>query len=122
MAVAAVPEGLPLVATVAQMAAARRLSRRGVLVRTRGPWRRSAGSTPCASTRPAPSPRTAFAWYGPPPPTAPSSPRTTNGPSPSYGWPRARARRRRPPRAARSRTPPTRPCWTPRRPTRTGPR
>ncbi|MFC5720605.1 HAD-IC family P-type ATPase [Streptomyces gamaensis] len=33
VAVAAVPEGLPLVATVAQMAAARRLSRRGVLVR-----------------------------------------------------------------------------------------
>ncbi|MGW1608103.1 HAD-IC family P-type ATPase [Streptomyces sp. NPDC002285] len=31
--VAAVPEGLPLVATVAQLAAARRLSRRGVLVR-----------------------------------------------------------------------------------------
>ncbi|MEU6973845.1 cation-translocating P-type ATPase [Kitasatospora aureofaciens] len=34
VAVAAVPEGLPLVATVAQMAAARRLTRRGVLVRT----------------------------------------------------------------------------------------
>ncbi len=34
VAVAAVPEGLPLVATVAQTAAARRLSRRGVLVRT----------------------------------------------------------------------------------------
>ncbi|MET7475221.1 cation-translocating P-type ATPase [Streptomyces sp. NPDC005648] len=34
IAVAAVPEGLPLVATVAQLAAARRLSRRGVLVRT----------------------------------------------------------------------------------------
>ncbi len=34
VAVAAVPEGLPLVATVAQMAAARRLSRLGVLVRT----------------------------------------------------------------------------------------
>lgn len=33
VAVAAVPEGLPLVATVAQMAAARRLSRRGILVR-----------------------------------------------------------------------------------------
>ncbi|AEW97955.1 MULTISPECIES: cation-translocating P-type ATPase [Streptomycetaceae] len=33
VAVAAVPEGLPLVATVAQMAAARRLSRHGVLVR-----------------------------------------------------------------------------------------
>ncbi|GAT80085.1 transport ATPase [Streptomyces sp. F-3] len=32
--VAAVPEGLPLVATVAQLAAARRLSRGGVLVRT----------------------------------------------------------------------------------------
>ncbi|MGW2645993.1 cation-translocating P-type ATPase, partial [Streptomyces sp. NPDC001393] len=32
--VAAVPEGLPLVATVAQLAAARRLSRDGVLVRT----------------------------------------------------------------------------------------
>ncbi|MER5295745.1 cation-translocating P-type ATPase [Streptomyces pharetrae] len=34
VAVAAVPEGLPLVATVGQLAAARRLSRRGVLVRT----------------------------------------------------------------------------------------
>lgn len=34
IAVAAVPEGLPLVATVAQLAAARRLSRRGVLVRS----------------------------------------------------------------------------------------
>lgn len=34
VAVAAVPEGLPLVATVAQMAAARRLSRHGILVRT----------------------------------------------------------------------------------------
>ncbi|MEU6510341.1 cation-translocating P-type ATPase [Streptomyces sp. NPDC046942] len=34
VAVAAVPEGMPLVATVAQMAAARRLSRLGVLVRT----------------------------------------------------------------------------------------
>ncbi len=34
VAVAAVPEGLPLVATVAQLAAARRLSRRGMLVRT----------------------------------------------------------------------------------------
>ncbi|MFF9896565.1 HAD-IC family P-type ATPase [Streptomyces longispororuber] len=34
VAVAAVPEGLPLVATVAQMAAARRLSRHGVLVRS----------------------------------------------------------------------------------------
>ncbi|MGV9989187.1 cation-translocating P-type ATPase [Streptomyces sp. NPDC003374] len=34
VAVAAVPEGLPLVATVAQLAAARRLSRYGVLVRT----------------------------------------------------------------------------------------
>ncbi|WP_084470086.1 cation-translocating P-type ATPase [Amycolatopsis benzoatilytica] len=34
VAVAAVPEGLPLVATVAQTAAARRLSRRGVLVRS----------------------------------------------------------------------------------------
>ncbi len=34
VAVAAVPEGLPLVATVAQMAAARRLSELGVLVRT----------------------------------------------------------------------------------------
>ncbi|MCQ4084989.1 cation-translocating P-type ATPase [Streptomyces sp. RB6PN25] len=34
VAVAAVPEGLPLVATVAQLAAARRLSRLGVLVRT----------------------------------------------------------------------------------------
>ncbi|GAA4552267.1 cation-translocating P-type ATPase [Amycolatopsis samaneae] len=34
IAVAAVPEGLPLVATVAQRAAARRLSRFGVLVRT----------------------------------------------------------------------------------------
>jgi cation-transporting ATPase I len=34
VAVAAVPEGLPLVATVAQLAAARRLSRIGVLVRT----------------------------------------------------------------------------------------
>ncbi|MET9441895.1 cation-translocating P-type ATPase [Streptomyces sp. NPDC006610] len=34
VAVAAVPEGLPLVATVAQLAAARRLSARGVLVRT----------------------------------------------------------------------------------------
>ncbi|MEV5321012.1 cation-translocating P-type ATPase [Streptomyces sp. NPDC052687] len=33
VAVAAVPEGLPLVATVGQLAAARRLSRRGVLVR-----------------------------------------------------------------------------------------
>ncbi|WP_369167126.1 HAD-IC family P-type ATPase [Streptomyces sp. R28] len=33
VAVAAVPEGLPLVATVAQLAAARRLSHRGVLVR-----------------------------------------------------------------------------------------
>ncbi|MDQ0585615.1 cation-translocating P-type ATPase [Streptomyces rishiriensis] len=34
VAVAAVPEGLPLVATVAQLAAARRLSGRGLLVRT----------------------------------------------------------------------------------------
>ncbi|MBV9090169.1 MAG: cation-translocating P-type ATPase [Mycobacteriaceae bacterium] len=34
IAVAAVPEGLPLVATLAQLAAARRLSRRGVLVRS----------------------------------------------------------------------------------------
>jgi cation-transporting ATPase I len=34
VAVAAVPEGLPLVATVAQLAAARRLSRDGVLVRS----------------------------------------------------------------------------------------
>jgi cation-transporting ATPase I len=34
VAVAAVPEGLPLVATVAQLAAARRLSRFGILVRT----------------------------------------------------------------------------------------
>jgi cation-transporting P-type ATPase I len=34
VAVAAVPEGLPLVATVAQAASARRLSRRGVLVRS----------------------------------------------------------------------------------------
>ncbi|MGA5822836.1 HAD-IC family P-type ATPase [Kitasatospora sp. NPDC094028] len=34
VAVAAVPEGLPLVATVAQLAAARRLGRQGVLVRT----------------------------------------------------------------------------------------
>ncbi|MET8244188.1 cation-translocating P-type ATPase [Streptomyces sp. NPDC005202] len=34
VSVAAVPEGLPLVATVAQLAAARRLSRGGVLVRT----------------------------------------------------------------------------------------
>jgi cation-transporting ATPase I len=34
VAVAAVPEGLPLVSTVAQAAAARRLSRRGVLVRS----------------------------------------------------------------------------------------
>lgn len=34
VATAAVPEGLPLVATVAQLAAARRLSRRGVLVRS----------------------------------------------------------------------------------------
>jgi cation-transporting ATPase I len=34
VAVAAVPEGMPLVATVAQMSAARRLSRLGVLVRT----------------------------------------------------------------------------------------
>ncbi|QFG27225.1 cation-translocating P-type ATPase [Actinomadura sp. WMMB 499] len=34
IAVAAVPEGLPLVATVAQLAAARRLSRLGVLVRS----------------------------------------------------------------------------------------
>ncbi|MDN0194332.1 cation-translocating P-type ATPase, partial [Streptomyces sp. S.PNR 29] len=34
VAVAAVPEGLPLVATVAQLAAARRLGRGGVLVRT----------------------------------------------------------------------------------------
>ncbi|GAC1607759.1 MAG: cation-translocating P-type ATPase [Mycobacteriales bacterium] len=34
VAVAAVPEGLPLVATVAQLAASRRLSRRGVLVRS----------------------------------------------------------------------------------------
>jgi cation-transporting ATPase I len=34
IAVAAVPEGLPLVATVAQASAARRLSRRGVLVRS----------------------------------------------------------------------------------------
>ncbi|UQA94419.1 cation-translocating P-type ATPase [Streptomyces halobius] len=34
VAVAAVPEGLPLVATVAQLAAARRLSRSGVLVRS----------------------------------------------------------------------------------------
>jgi cation-transporting ATPase I len=33
VAVAAVPEGLPLVATVAQLAAARRLARRGILVR-----------------------------------------------------------------------------------------
>jgi cation-transporting ATPase I len=36
LAVAAVPEGLPLVATVAQLATARRLSRRGVLVRNPG--------------------------------------------------------------------------------------
>jgi cation-transporting ATPase I len=34
LAVAAVPEGLPFTATVAQLAAARRLSRRGVLVRS----------------------------------------------------------------------------------------
>jgi cation-transporting ATPase I len=34
IAVAAVPEGLPLVATMAQLAAAQRLSRRGVLVRS----------------------------------------------------------------------------------------
>ncbi|MEV6162001.1 cation-translocating P-type ATPase [Streptomyces sp. NPDC052052] len=34
VAVAAVPEGMPLVATVAQLAAARRLSRFGILVRT----------------------------------------------------------------------------------------
>lgn len=34
LAVAAVPEGLPFVATIAQLAAARRLSRRNVLVRT----------------------------------------------------------------------------------------
>ena len=34
LAVAAVPEGLPFVATLAELAAARRLSRRGVLVRT----------------------------------------------------------------------------------------
>ena len=33
LAVAAVPEGLPLLATMAQLAAARRLSARGVLVR-----------------------------------------------------------------------------------------
>jgi cation-transporting ATPase I len=36
LAVAAVPEGLPLVATVAELAAARRLSGRGVLVRNPG--------------------------------------------------------------------------------------
>ncbi|WP_067634863.1 cation-translocating P-type ATPase [Actinomadura latina] len=36
VAVAAVPEGLPLVATVSQLAAARRLSRLGVLVRSTG--------------------------------------------------------------------------------------
>ncbi|MDQ7905843.1 HAD-IC family P-type ATPase [Phytohabitans sp. ZYX-F-186] len=36
LTVAAVPEGLPSVATVAQLAAARRLSRRGVLVRNPG--------------------------------------------------------------------------------------
>ncbi|GAB3971212.1 cation-translocating P-type ATPase [Actinoallomurus acanthiterrae] len=34
VAVAAVPEGLPLVATVSQLAAARRLSKRGILVRS----------------------------------------------------------------------------------------
>jgi cation-transporting ATPase I len=34
IAVAAVPEGLPLVATVSQLAAARRLSKRGILVRS----------------------------------------------------------------------------------------
>jgi len=54
IAVAAVPEGLPLVATLAQLAAARRLTEQGVLVRTPAPWRHWAASTPCASTRPAP--------------------------------------------------------------------
>lgn len=52
VAVAAVPEGLPLVATVAQLAAARRLSRRGVLVRAPRAWKRWDGWTRSVSTRP----------------------------------------------------------------------
>ncbi|HEY2075915.1 MAG TPA: hypothetical protein VGH53_06220 [Streptosporangiaceae bacterium] len=51
VAVAAVPEGLPLVSTVAQLSAARRLSRRGMLVRSPARWRHSAGWTCSASTR-----------------------------------------------------------------------
>jgi cation-transporting P-type ATPase I len=57
LAVAAVPEGLPLLANAAQRAAARRLSRTGCSSATHARSRRSAGSTCCAPTRPGPSRR-----------------------------------------------------------------
>ncbi|AGL25891.1 Putative metal cation transporting p-type ATPase CtpH [Mycobacterium tuberculosis CAS/NITR204] len=60
--VAAVPEGMPLVATLAQQASARRLSHFGALVRIPRRWRRSAVSTRSASTRPERSARTVCGW------------------------------------------------------------
>ncbi len=60
VAVAAVPEGLPLVATLAQQAAARRLTRASVLVRTPRSVEASAAWTLHVSTRPEPSARTGF--------------------------------------------------------------
>ncbi|MFD0662938.1 HAD-IC family P-type ATPase [Thermocatellispora tengchongensis] len=76
LALAAVPEGLPFVATVAELAAARRLSTRDTLVRTPPRSRRSAGWTSCASTRPARSPKAASPWARSP--TAGSSARWRN--------------------------------------------
>ncbi len=62
--VAAVPEGLPALATLSQVAAARRLAANNALVRNPARSRRSAVSTRSASTRPAHSPRTrsASSW------------------------------------------------------------
>ncbi len=100
-------ERAPLVAHVRpQLAAARRLSRRGVLrCAPRAPWRHSVGWTPSASTDGHPSPRTSCGCAGSRAPTARSA-----------GWARRRTadavlgrRARCPGRTATAPAPPTPP-------------
>jgi magnesium-transporting ATPase (P-type) len=58
LAVAAIPEGLPIVLTVALAISVNRMARRQVIIRRLPPWRRSEAAPRSAPTRRARSPRT----------------------------------------------------------------
>ena len=110
IAVAAVPEGLPLVATLSQLAAAQRLTARGVLVRSPRTIEALGRVDTVCLTRPARSPKTGCAS------SAPSRTRPAHDPFPDPADPQSAAVLGLPPlrppsrkRARGMRMPPTKP-------------